>query len=160
MNMGFENMNVPPPRDRELNLQFLCVERHPVHRVPTLRFRMTHAETGEELGAINLRSGSTPHIERYAGHVGFSVHPPHRGHRYASRALKLLVPIATRLNFKGLWITCDPENIASRRSLELAGARFVEVVNVPEDCIIYKAGHPRKCRYWVGLSAAQTEDPP
>jgi predicted acetyltransferase len=81
------------PRDGELELQFSGVENHPVHRVPTYRFRMTHAETGEELGGINLRFGATPHIERYAGHVGFSVHPSHRGRRYASRALALLIPI-------------------------------------------------------------------
>jgi predicted acetyltransferase len=142
------------PRDRELELQFSCVENHPVHRVPTYRFRMIHAETGEELGGINLCSGSTPHIERYAGHVGFSVHPAHRGHRYASRSLTLLVPIAARLKFERLWITCDPENAASRRSLELAGARFVEVVNLPEDCIIYKTGHSRKCRYLIDLDGA------
>jgi predicted acetyltransferase len=158
MNLEIENVNAPPPRDRELELQFSRVENHPVHRVPTYRFRMIHTETGEELDGINLRSGSTPHIARYAGHVGFSVHPSPRGHRYASRALKLLVPIATQLNFEGLWITCDPENAASRRSLELAGAKFVEVVNVPEDRIIYKSGHPRKCRYWIGLSRAEAED--
>jgi len=145
--------------DRELELQFSCVEIHPVHRVPTYRFRMIHAETGEELGGINLRRGSTPHIERYAGHVGFSVHPSHRGHRYAARALQLLLPIATQLEFEGIWITCDPENAASKRSLGLAGARFVEVVDVPEDCIIYQAGHPRKCRYWMGLGRAEAEVP-
>jgi predicted acetyltransferase len=144
----------PAPRDRELELQFSGVENHPVHRVPTYRFRMIHAETGEEPGGINLRSGSTPHIERYAGHVGFSVHPRHRGHRYASRSLTLLLPIAARLKFERLWITCDPENAASRRSLELAGARFVEVVDVPEDCIIYKTGHTRKCRYRIDLDGA------
>jgi tagatose 1,6-diphosphate aldolase len=47
-----------------------------------------------------------------------------------------------------LWITCDPDNAASRRSLELAGAEFMEVVDVPEDCGIRKyGGKLRKCRY-------------
>jgi predicted acetyltransferase len=55
------------------------------------------------------------------------------------------------LKFERLWITCDPENAASRRSLELAGAKFVEVVDVPEDCVIYKTGHARKCRYRIDL---------
>jgi tagatose 1,6-diphosphate aldolase len=146
------------PRDGELELQFYGVDDHPVHGVPTYRFRMIHAESREELGGTNLRSGTTPHIERYAGHVGFSVHPAHRGHRYASRALALLVPIAARLKFERLWITCDPENAASRRSLELAGARFVEMVDVPADRIIYKTGHPRKCRYRIDLNGAGAED--
>ena len=55
-------------------------------------------------------------------------------------------------NLDPLWITCDPENIASRRTLELAGAKFVEIVDVPENCIIHRNGHPRKCRYRLSLT--------
>jgi tagatose 1,6-diphosphate aldolase len=112
---------------------------------------MVHATTAEELGAIRLRAGWTRHIELYAGHIGYAVHEVHRGHRYASRSVRLLMPLARGLGLDPLWITCDPENAASRRSLELAGARFVEIVNVPEDCIIYKSGHPQKCRYRLAL---------
>jgi predicted acetyltransferase len=70
-----------------------------------------------------------------------------------------LFPIAKHLKFEGLWITCDPENTASRRSLELAGAKFIEVVNVPENCIIFKAGHPPKMSYWIDLSGPGAQDP-
>jgi tagatose 1,6-diphosphate aldolase len=108
---------------------------------------MVHGESGEELGTINLRDGRGPYIERYAGHVGYGVHEAHRGHRYAARALRLLVPLAQELGLNPLWITCDPENTASRRTCERAGAVLVEVVDVPEDCILHRAGHPRKCRY-------------
>ena len=46
------------------------------------------------------------------------------------------------------WITTDPENRASRRSLELAGAQFVEIVDVPMNCgIRIYGGKTRKCRY-------------
>jgi predicted acetyltransferase len=134
-------------RDDDLMLVLVKVAPHRVHKVATYHFRMVHAHSGEELGSINLRAASTPHIERYAGHVGYSVHPACRGHGYASRALRLLLPLARNLKLDPLWITCDPENIASRRSCERAGAVFVETVDVPEDCIIYRSGHPRKCRY-------------
>jgi tagatose 1,6-diphosphate aldolase len=108
---------------------------------------MLHAATGEELGSVNLRAGNTPYIERYAGQAGYGVHEAHRGHRYAARSLRLLLPLAERLGLNPLWITCDPENHASRRSLEIAGAQFVEVVDVPQDSDIFRSGHPRKCRY-------------
>jgi predicted acetyltransferase len=133
--------------DRELRLELLRFAPHAVHKVPTYHFRMVHAGTAEELGIINLRVASTSHIERYAGHVGFSVKSAHRGHRYAARSLRLLFPLALHLGLNPLWITCDPENLASRRSLELAGAQFVEIVGVPKDCVIHQSGHPRKCRY-------------
>jgi predicted acetyltransferase len=134
-------------RDGDLRLELTEFAPHRVHHVPTYHFRMVDAATGEELGSINLRVASTPHIERYAGHIGYSVLPAHRGHRYAARSLRLLIPLARRLGLDPLWITCDPENLASRRTLELAAAEFVEAVDVPEDCIIHRSGHPRKCRY-------------
>jgi len=138
--------------DSDLRLVLDFIGPHEVHKVPTHHFRMVHATTGEEMGTIRLRIGSTPHIQRYAGHIGYAVHPPFRGHRYAARAVRLVLPLAHELGIDPLWITCDPENIASRRTLELAGAEFVEIVDVPPGCIIHKSGHPRKCRYRLGAS--------
>jgi tagatose 1,6-diphosphate aldolase len=108
---------------------------------------MVDLETHAVLGNIRLSIGSTPHIECYAGHVGYGVLPQHRGHRYAARAVKLLLPLACKLGIDPVWITCDPENLASRRTLELAGAEFIEMVDVPVDCVIHRKGHPKKCRY-------------
>ena len=138
-----------------LALQMLRFELHPAHRVPTYQFDMVHQETREILGNIRLSVGSTPHLERYAGHIGYGVLPNHRGHRYASRAVRLLLPLAVQINLDPLWITCDPENLASRRTLELAGAELVEIVDVPPDCIIHRKGHPRKCRYKIVLSGKE-----
>lgn len=134
-------------QDGDLLLEFVDAAPHPVHKVPAYRFRMVHEGSGEEIGGINLRVGSTPHLELYAGHVGYAVHPEHRGHRYAARGLRLLMPAARQLGIHNLWITCDPENEASRRTAELAGAEFIEVVDVPTNCVIHQAGHKRKCRY-------------
>lgn len=124
---------------------------HPVHKVPTCFFRMVHALSGEQMGTINLRIGDSDHLRLYAGHVGYFVDAAHRGNRYASRALRLLMPVARELGLNPLWVTCDPENIASRRTCELAGARLIEIVDVPADCIIRRSGHPRKCRYLLPL---------
>jgi predicted acetyltransferase len=134
-------------RDGELVLEPIEVAPHPVHRVPAHFFQMIHADSRQEIGRVNLRVGSGPHIERYAGHVGYRVAPAHRGHRYASRALKLLLPLARELQINALWVTCDPENIPSRRACELAGGMLVEIVDVPATCVIHQSGHPRKCRY-------------
>jgi predicted acetyltransferase len=162
--LGENNLSVIPNlatvtfADGDLELQFLDFCSHPVHRVPAYRFRMMHVRSGEELGGINLRIGSTPHIERYAGHIGYHVHPEYRGHRFAARSVRLLLPLARRHDLAVLWITCDPDNAASRRTAEIAGAQFVEIVDVPETCIIYQSGHPRKCRYRL-VCAPATHSP-
>jgi predicted acetyltransferase len=135
-------------RHGDLELLLASYSLHAFHHVPTYFFRMMSIDRGEELGTINLRIGSNPHIERYAGHIGYGVHPAFRGHHYASRSLVLLLPFARSQGIDPLWITCDPDNAASRRSLELAGAEFMEVVDVPEDCGIRKyGGKLHKCRY-------------
>lgn len=143
---------VPPAdpgdlRDGDLRLEFADYAVHPWNKVPTYYFRILNAASGEESGHINLRVGSTTHVQRYGGHIGFDVSPEHRGHHFAARAVRLLIPLARQLGLNPLWITCDPENAASRRTLELAGAHFVEIVDVPSDCCIFQSGHPRKCRY-------------
>lgn len=135
-------------RHGDLELRLADYSLHSFHRVPTYFFRMMSGFSAHELGTINLRVGSTVHIERYAGHIGYGVHPQYRGHHYAARSVMLLLPLARRLGIDPMWITCDPENGASRRSLEIAGAEFVEIVDVPPDCGIRKyGGKLRKCRY-------------
>lgn len=137
--------------DNVLALQELRRAPHPVHKVPTLFFQVLRAGTSQRVGDINLRLASTPHIERYAGHIGFTIDPAHRGHRYAARAIGSLVPLAREHGLNLLWITCDPGNVASHRSCELAGAQFIEIVDVPAHCIIHRSGHPKKCRYRLDL---------
>ena len=150
--MGTQTAGNPPIAlgvlcDGDLQLELVDFAVHPYHAVPTYYFRMMDALSGAAMGRINLRTASTPHIERYGGHIGYDVEPEHRGHRYAARSVRLLVPLARKLGLDPLWITCDPENAASRRTLELAGAELFEIVDVPADCAIHKSGHPRKCRY-------------
>lgn len=148
MDQAIEFVRPLPLRQGDLELRLADFSVHSFHRVPTYFFRMMSCVRGEELGTINLRIGSTPHLERYAGQIGYGVHPPHRGHHYAARSVQLLLPLARRHDLDPLWITCDPENGASRRSLEIAGAEFVEIVDVPENCGIRKyGGKMRKCRY-------------
>ena len=87
----------------------------------------------------------------YGGHIGYGVLPRYRGHRYAARACKLLFPLARRHGLNPLWITCNPDNIASRRTCELAGGKLVEIVDLPEDIDMYQAGERQKCRYRFDL---------
>ncbi len=135
-------------RHGDLELRFADYSVHSFHRVPTYSFRMLSQFSEQELGTINLRIGSNPHIEQYAGHIGYGVHRAYRGHHYAARSVVLLLPLARRLGIDPVWITCDPENIASRKSLEIAGAEFVEIVDVPPNCGIRRfGGKLHKCRY-------------
>ena len=98
-------------------------------------------------GSISLRIGHSRNLDLYLGHIGYHVLPPARGHHFAERATRLLVPIARAHGHKILWITCNPDNLASRRTCERLGAVYVDTVEVPRDNSLYAQGDREKCRY-------------
>lgn len=116
--------------------------------VPDYQFNMTPADNPAiVMGRIGLRVGNTNMIVLYAGHIGYSVDPRYRGHHYAARSVKLLLPLAARHGLTPCVITCNPDNLASRRTAESAGFHFVEIVDVPTDTDMYFRGDTQKCRY-------------
>jgi tagatose 1,6-diphosphate aldolase len=121
---------------------------------PAYRFKMTHPGQLKEIGRIELRVGEVNKNIFYGGHIGYSVDPAHRGHHYAARACRLLLPLARRHGMREVWITCNPDNLASRRTCELAGAELVEIVDIPSDIDMYwyHIGERQKCRYRIDLS--------
>jgi RimJ/RimL family protein N-acetyltransferase len=102
-------------------------------------------------GSISLRIGHSPNLDFYLGHIGYHVLPPARGHHYAERACRLLLPLARAHEHKVLWITCNPENAASRRTCERLGLKLVDTVNVPRENPLYSQGDRQKCRYRLEL---------
>jgi predicted acetyltransferase len=119
--------------------------------VPAYKFKMTLRDQSAEIGNIELRVGNTESLVRYGGHIAYGVETAYRGHHYAARACRLLQPLAKSHGLTTLWITCNPDNFASRRTCELAGATFVEVVDLPEDNDMYQRGERQKCRYRIDL---------
>jgi len=144
-------LDLPPLVDGELELHL--VERtagDPLRdRVPAYRFELR--VEGRHVGNASLRVGSGVYLERYAGHIGYGVDGPFRGHRYAARATRLLLEIARRHGMTIVWITCNPENVASRRTCELVGGELVEIVDLPSDSDMYQEGERQKCRYRIRL---------
>jgi tagatose 1,6-diphosphate aldolase len=62
------------------------------------------------------------------------------------------MPLARRHGINPLWITCNPDNHASRRTCERLGATLVEIVPVPVGHTLYQRGEREKCRYRVDLA--------
>ncbi|GGB47210.1 hypothetical protein GCM10007199_10880 [Fictibacillus barbaricus] len=49
-----------------------------------------------------------------------------------------------------LIFTCNPDNIASRRTCEYVGGNLLEIIDVPENNDMYQQGEKKKCIYeWV-----------
>jgi len=113
---------------------------------PAYEFEMRNAKTAETMGHINLRIGNNENT-KYGGHIGYGVDEKFRGKHYAARSLKLLFSLAKKHGINPLWITCNPENIPSRKTCELAGGKLIEIVDLPEHNDQYQRGERKKCRY-------------
>ena len=117
---------------------------------PSYVFEMRNVQSGEKMGSVNLRIGNNDNT-KYGGHIGYNVIEEYRGHQYAARSCKLLFPVAKKHKLNPVWITCNPENIASRRTCERVGGKLIEIVNLPEANEQYKKGDRQKCRYRFNL---------
>lgn len=118
--------------------------------LPARNFDIVHVERGEKVGFIDFRLGYTLDLVRYGGHIGYGIQPEWRGRHYAGRACKLLIPLARAHGMDVVWLTCNPDNVASRKTCEWIGASLVEIVDLPATNDQYQLGERQKCRYrWI-----------
>ncbi|MGE5611779.1 MAG: GNAT family N-acetyltransferase, partial [Bacillota bacterium] len=103
------------------------------------------------MGHVSFRIGDHWNI-KYAGQIGYVVEEAFRGHRYAERSSRLLLPFVRRHGLEEIWITCGPDNLASRRTLEGLGAELVEIVDVPPEYPMPEGAIRQKCRYRLRLA--------
>lgn len=99
--------------------------------VPAYHFHICDLH-GNIIGACDLRIGYTDGLY-YGGHIGYSVKEEYRGHHYAAKACKLLFSLAKIHDMNYLYITCDPDNIPSRKTLEYLQGDFLGIIELPED---------------------------
>ena len=148
----FAFLDVDNPVDGDLKL--VLVEKRPAKPekgyFPCYVFEMRDVSTGEKMGTINLRVGNNDNT-KYGGHIGYGVIEKYRGNHYAARSCKLLFPLLKKHGINPVCITCNPDNIASRRTCELAGGKLVEIIDLPENNEQYKLGNRKKCRYGFNL---------
>lgn len=119
--------------------------------VPAYHFFIC-ALDGKRMGVCDLRIGYNDNLY-YGGHIGYTVYPEYRGNHYAAKACLLLFQLAKKHNMEYLYITCSPNNYASRKTCEYAGGKLMEIVQLPEENDMRCTGETEKCIYKFVLSA-------
>jgi predicted acetyltransferase len=93
----------------------------------------------EYLGRISIRHRLTASLREIGGHIGYDIRPSARRRGHATAMLAAALPVARSLGIDAALLTCDEDNIASRKVIEANGG-------VLED----KSGG--KVRYWVSAA--------
>lgn len=105
-----------------------------------------HGES-RKIGECDLRIGMNEELY-YAGNIGYRIYEAYRGHGYALDAAKTLMEIAkTRHGMSELILTCSPDNIPSRKTLEKLGGELIETIDVPSWHWLYQRGETVKNIY-------------
>jgi predicted acetyltransferase len=94
------------------------------------------ADGDEYLGQISLRHELTDLLLTWGGHIGYSVRPSARRRGHATRALQLMLPLCAERGIDPVLVTCDVDNVGSRRTIEKNGG-------------VYEDTREGKLRFWV-----------
>jgi len=103
------------------------------------------------VGKIVLREGDLE--ERYYdGHIGFTIDPQYGGHNYAFQATLLVLEIAKDKGFKDIIITCSPNNIASKKTIQKLPINYIETKTIHKELARYvEQGEKIKEIYHISL---------
>ncbi|WP_420127165.1 GNAT family N-acetyltransferase [Longimicrobium sp.] len=112
------------------------------------RFAIHRLSDGLRVGRIHLRVTDDPLILRALGHAGYAVDEAHRRNGYAGRAVRLIASLARLCGVSPLWVLIEPDNVASRKTVERAGFNLVDTVDTLPEGMALGLG-PRVCRYTI-----------
>jgi len=113
--------------------------------VPTYNFWLTNMNN-EILGVVRIRTSLINESVRiFAGHIDYDISPLSRRRGYGTTLLKLaLEKAATMFKLDKVLITCDDDNIASKKIIENNGGIF-------ESKILKEENERQRIRYWITL---------
>lgn len=88
------------------------------------------------LGRLTIRHRLTPWLRELGGHIGYDIRATARRRGHATAMLRAALPVAHRLRIERALVTCDYDNVASRKVIEASGG-------------VFEDRRQDKLRYWI-----------
>jgi predicted acetyltransferase len=116
----------------------------PADLVPATQFLFIRKSDDRLLGMLQVRHCFNDYLEKYAGHIGYSIRPSERRCGYAKEMLKAALPFCREIGLKKVLITCIDGNIGSEKTILFNGGVYESTVHEPNDNVDLK-------RFWISL---------
>lgn len=144
----FKFLNFDYLTDGEIDLRLMNKARAVKRKgyCPAYIYDITMHGENTPIGRIDVRIGSNNNTY-YGGNIGYRVFEEYRGNGYAAKACRIIAQVAKAHGMDSVIITCNPDNIPSRKTCENVGAVLLEIVDLPKNNEMYKLGERQKCRF-------------
>lgn len=116
----------------------------PANLVPATQFLAVRESDGRLVGMLQVRHRLNEWLEKFGGHIGYSVRPDERRKGYASEQLRLALPRCKDLGLARVLITCIQGNEASRKVILKNGGVYENTTYEPNRKVYLE-------RYWINL---------
>ncbi|MDK0906804.1 GNAT family N-acetyltransferase [Clostridium perfringens] len=110
--------------------------------VPSSTYMAIRESDNRIIGMIDIRHFLNNYLEKFGGHIGYSVRKSERQKGYAKKMLELALEKCKELNINRVLVTCSKDNIPSMKTILSQGG-------VLENEIL--EGERITCRYWIDL---------
>lgn len=110
----------------------------------------------EYLGQASIRPDlCTSYLLTYGGHIGYSIRPTLRRQGHGKTILALILDAAREMELKRMLVTCDSDNVGSRKIIEHNGGQFESAMSMNHRTFRAEGRKPSqridKLRYWIDL---------
>ena len=103
----------------------------PAHLVPASQFLFVRKSDNKLCGMIQIRHTFNEYLEKFGGHIGYSVRPSERRKGYAKEMLKAVLPFCKGIGLNKVLVTCIDGNIASEKTILANGGEYESTVHEP-----------------------------
>lgn len=120
-------------------------ETVPSNWVQSTQFLCIRKSDNRLVGMIQVRHYFNDFLEKFGGHIGYSVRPSERRKGYAKQMLKDCLKYCKEINLEKVLLTCLDTNEGSRKTILRNGGIYESTVIEPEDKVNLE-------RYWIVLN--------
>lgn len=117
----------------------------PEGMVPATQYIFVREDDDKIVGMLQIRHCLNDYLEKFGGHIGYSVAPSERRKGYASQMLREALPKCKELGIDEVLITCIDNNEASRKTILANGGSYESTVYEPDENVYLE-------RYRITLS--------
>ena len=96
------------------------------------------------VGMIQVRHHFNDYLEKYAGHIGYSVRPSERRKGYAKEILRMALPFCKEIGLFKVLISCIDGNIGSEKTILANGGVY-------ESTVLESNSNRFLKRFWIDL---------